>query len=59
MSEGQTEGNRELRVKLGRLLCQLGKLGLVTPGRQPSYSTEVLLNQLDQISSAESANRDG
>lgn len=30
--EGQTEGNRQLRVKLGRLLCQLGKLGLITPG---------------------------
>ena len=32
LSEGQTEGNRELRVKLGRLLCELGKLGLVHTG---------------------------
>ena len=47
MSEGQTEGNKELRVKLGRLLCQLGKLGLVTPGRQSGYPTELPLKQLD------------
>jgi len=56
MSEGQTEGNKELRVKLGRLLCQLGKLGLVTPGRQTCNLFEVSLNQLDR--SAESANCD-
>ena len=32
LSEGQTEGNRELRVRFGRHLCELGKLGLVNPG---------------------------
>ena len=42
LSEGQTEDNESLRVKLGRLLCQLGKQGLVVPGGLPNMSISAM-----------------
>jgi hypothetical protein len=41
LAEGQTEGNKPLRLKLGRLLCRLGKHDHVNPGEPSRHSSEL------------------